>query len=139
VETASAIGGAAAWAILPFPEDQRLLYSLLIEANLSEAARKAIEMQAGLDKFFTETQRNTYEQGRAEGKVEGRAEGKVEGRAEGKVEGEAGALLKVLAQRGLELTAEQRHRVLTCADLATLDRWLARSLTVTSVDELFAT
>src|SRR5690348_8400785 len=33
VETATAIGGAAAWAILPFPEEQRLLYSLLIEAN----------------------------------------------------------------------------------------------------------
>ena len=130
VETAAAIGSAAAWAILPFPEDQRLLYSLLIESNLSEAARKAIEMQPGLEKFFSETQRRNYERGR----VEGKAEGKVEGKAEG----EAAALLRILTRRGLTLTAEQRRRIIECTELALLERWLDRSLLVGSVDELFA-
>ena len=134
VEAAAAIGAAAAWAILPFPEDQRLLYSLLIESNLSEAARKAIEMQPGLEKFFSEAQRRTYEQGRAEGKAQGRAEGEAQGRAAG----EAAALLKILARRGLKVSAEQRQRILQCMDLAVLERWLDRSLSVGSVEELFA-
>lgn len=125
VETAAAIGAAAAKAILQFPEDQRLLYSLLIDSNLSEAARKAIEMQPRLEKFFNETQRRTYERGREEGKTEGKAEGKAE------------ALLRILTRRGLTLTAEQRDRIAECTELPVLERWLDRSLTVNSVDELF--
>jgi len=121
VETATAIGAAAAWAILPFPEDQRLLYSLLIESNLSDAARKAIEMQPGLDKFFTETQRRNYERGKAEGKAEG----------------EAAALLKILMRRGLTLTADQRRHIVECTDLVMLEHWLDRALTASSIEELF--
>jgi flagellar biosynthesis/type III secretory pathway protein FliH len=121
VETATAIGGAAAWAILPFPEEQRLLCSLLIESNLSDAARKAIEMQPGLEKFFTETQRRNYERGKAEGKAEG----------------EAAALLKILTRRGLTLTADHRRRIVECTDLAMLEHWLDRALMVSSAEELF--
>jgi hypothetical protein len=122
VTTAAEIGVAAARAILPFPEDQRMLYSLLIESNLSKAARKAIEMQPGLEKFFSEAQRRNFERGRAEGKVEGKIE----------------ALLKILAERGLTMTADQRERIIECTDAATLDRWVDRSFQVRSVDELFA-
>jgi hypothetical protein len=120
VETASAIGGAAAWAILPFPEEQRLLYSLLIEANLSEAARKAIEMQSGFDKFFTDAQRRTIERAKAEGRAEG----------------EAMALLKILARRGVTLTADQRRQVLECTDVGRLEQWIDRALSATSADEI---
>jgi flagellar biosynthesis/type III secretory pathway protein FliH len=118
---------------LPFPEEQRLLYSLLIESNLSEAARKAIEMQPGLTKFFTEEQRRNYERGKAEGKAEGTAEGKALGKAEGKAE----ALLKILMRRGFTLTAEQRRHIVECIDLAMLEHWLDRALTVGSAEELF--
>jgi len=140
VETAAAIGAAAARAILRFPEEQQLLYSLLIESNLSEAARKAIEMQPGLDKFFSAAQRRNFERGRAEGKAEGRAEGKVEGRAEGKAEGraegKAEALLKILIRRGLAPTATQRRHIRECTDLAMLERWLDEALTVSSMEDL---
>jgi flagellar biosynthesis/type III secretory pathway protein FliH len=87
-------------------------------------------MQPGLEKFFSDTQRRTYERGRAEGKTEGKAEGRAEGKAE--------ALLGILTRRGLILTAEQRGRIAECTELAVLERWLDRSLTVSSVDELFA-
>jgi hypothetical protein len=126
VATAAAIGTAAARAISRFPEEQRLLYSLLIEANLSDAARKAIEMQPGLQNYFSEAQRRNFERGRAEGEAKGRAEG------------EAAAVLKILARRGLKLTAEQRRRIVGCTDLATLERWLDRSLSASSVSDLFA-
>ena len=91
---------------MQFPEDQRLLYSLLIESNLSEAARKVIEMQPGLEKFFNEAQRRNYERGRAEGKAEGKSEGKS-----GASEGKAEALLEILTRRGLTLTrSSESHR-----------------------------
>jgi hypothetical protein len=118
VETAAAIGAAAARAILPLPEEQRLLYSLLIEANLSAAARKAIEMEPGLDKFFSVAQRRNFERGRAEGKAE--------------------ALLTILMRRGLTPTAEQRRRIVECTDLAMLEHWLDGALSATSLDALLA-
>ena len=134
VTTATAIGVAAVKAVSRLSEEQRLLYSLLIEANLSEAARKAIEMQPGLENYFSEAQRRNYERGRAEGEAKGKAEGKAEGEAKGKVD----AVLKILTRRGLTPSADQRRRIIACTDLATLDRWLDRSLSASSVDELLA-
>lgn len=99
-----------------------MLYSLLIEANLNEAARKAIEMQPGLEKFFTRAQRQNFERGRAEGEAKGKAE----------------ALLKIVTQRGLTLTTEQRRGIMACTDVVTLERWLDRALSVSSVAELTA-
>src|SRR5690349_13087516 len=119
--TAAAIGAAAAKAVMRLSEEQRVLYSLLIEANLSKAARKAIEMQPGFEKFFSEAQRRNFERGRAQGEAKGRAEGEAKGRAEGeakgRAEGEAAALLKILTRRGLRLTAEQRRRIVGCTNV----------------------
>lgn len=122
VETAMAIVSAATTAISELPEDRRLLYSLLIASNLSTAARKAMEMHPRLEKFLSETQRQQIEHTRAEGRAEG----------------EATALLKILARRGFELTPEQRRRITECTELAVLERWLDRSLSAASVDELLA-
>lgn len=108
------------------PEEQRLLYSKLIEKALSEAARKALQMEPHIERFFTDAHRQSY------------AEGKAEGKLEGKAEGEARALMRILHRRGLAMTDEQQRQILSCTDLATLDRWLDRALSVASVDELFA-
>jgi hypothetical protein len=91
VKTAAAIGSAAARAIWRFGKEQRLLYSLLIQASLSEAARKAIEMESDGGIYFNDAQRKNYERGVAKGKAEGRAQGKIEGKAAG----EAAALLTI--------------------------------------------
>lgn len=116
VTTAVAIGRAAIHAIFQLPEEQRLLYSLLIEQALSEAARKALEMEPHIEKFFSEAHRRSY--------------------AEGEVKGEAKALLLILKQRGMAMTDDQQRRIVTCTDLATVDRWLDRAFSVASVDEL---
>jgi hypothetical protein len=116
VATAVAIGRAAVTAILTLPEEQRLLYSVLIERALSEAARKALEMEPQIEKFFTEAHRRSYDQGEAKG--------------------EAKALLMILKRRGLAITDEQQQQIGTCTDLPTLDRWLDRALSITSVDDL---
>jgi hypothetical protein len=41
-----------------------------------------------------------------------------------------------LRRRGLAVTEEQRQQIVTCIDLAALDRWLDRAFSVTSVNEL---
>jgi flagellar biosynthesis/type III secretory pathway protein FliH len=126
VDAAISIARAAVNAVLSLPEEQRLLYSLLIEKALSEAARKALDMEPQIEKFFTEAHRRSYDQGEAKGKTEGKAEGKAE------------ALVMILKQRGLAMSEEQQHQLVTCTDLPTLDRWLDRALSVTSLDELLA-
>jgi hypothetical protein len=59
-------------------------------------------------------------------------------KAEGKAEGNAEAVLRVVDKRGIALTAEQRERILGCADLEILNRWFDASLDATSADEIFA-
>ena len=60
------------------------------------------------------------------------------GKAEGEAKGEAKALLVILRRRGVAVTSDQQHRILTCTDVATLDRWLDRAFSVASAEELFA-
>jgi len=75
---------------------------------------------------------------RAEGRVEGRVEGRAEGRVEGRVEGRREAILQVLDARGLRLSDVQRERVLGCADLERLARWLERAAVAESAEAVFA-
>lgn len=51
---------------------------------------------------------------------------------------EARSILRVLAARGLAVTAEQRALIERCTDLAVMDRWLERAATARSIDEVFA-
>lgn len=53
----------------------------------------------------------------------GKLEGMREGTREGKLEAKRDDLLRLMARLGLEPTAEQRARILSCTDVATLDRW----------------
>ena len=46
-------------------------------------------------------------------------------------------LLKALDKRGLDLTMEQREQVSACTDVAQLDRWFDRALTVATTADVF--
>jgi hypothetical protein len=122
VEVAVSVGRTAVNAVLLLPEEQRMLYSALIEKALSEAARKALAMEPQIEKFFSDAHRRSYDRGKAKGEVEG----------------EVKALMMILKRRGIAMTDEQQQQIVACADVAILDRWLERALSVTSVDELFA-
>jgi len=61
----------------------------------------------------------------------------AEGKAEGEAEGEARMILRVLAARGLQVPAEIRQRVLSCADTSQLEAWGDRAATAASLDEVF--
>jgi hypothetical protein len=137
-DTAVAIARAALVAIEDLPEDQRLLYSAIIERALGEAARKAFEMLPETQRFMSESQQRSYAKGMAEGEAKGLAEGEAKGLAEGEAKGMAEAVLRILARRGISATDLERRRILECGELESLGRWLDRALTVAAIDELFA-
>jgi hypothetical protein len=61
-----------------------------------------------------------------------------EGKAEGIAEGEAKVLLRLLAAKHLDPSAEQQARVTSCTDVAQLERWIDRVITATTATEVFA-
>lgn len=58
-------------------------------------------------------------------------------RAEGRAEGEARAVLRLLEQRGVPVSAEARERIVGCTELEQLDVWFTRAITADSVGEVF--
>jgi hypothetical protein len=117
VETAVKVALAAAAGVGTVPEDRVVLYSDLIEAALSEAARKAFFMLPQGYEFQGQTARESFQKGRAAEK--------------------AADVLEVLDARGLAVTDAERERILGCKELETLTLWHRRAVTVASVDALF--
>jgi len=56
--------------------------------------------------------------------------------AAAKAEGIAESILKFLTARGIAVSETQRQEVLSCHDLARLDRWLVRAAFASSMDEI---
>ncbi|WP_406146618.1 hypothetical protein [Streptomyces sp. NBC_01012] len=55
-----------------------------------------------------------------------------------RAEGKADAVVQVLEERGITVTAEARQRIHACTDTETLSRWLTRALAATTAQDLFA-
>lgn len=121
VETAVKVALAAAAGIGTVPEDRVVLYSDLIEAALSEAARKAFFMLPQGYEFQGQTARESFQKGIAQGRA-----------AE-----KAADVHEVLDARRLAVTDAERERIVGCKELETLTRWHRRAVTVASVDALF--
>ncbi|MFC7808427.1 hypothetical protein [Streptomyces olivaceus] len=82
-------------------------------------------MAADLSFFQSETAQNL----RAEGREKGREEGRAAGRAED--------ILLLLRNRGIQVSEEERARIVGCGDLDTLGVWFTRAITATVASELF--
>jgi predicted transposase YdaD len=76
------------------------------------------------------------QQGLAKGLARGREEGRAEGREEGLTRGRAEDVLRILTARGVQADEAARQRILSCLDLATLDRWFDRALNATSLSDV---
>jgi hypothetical protein len=116
---AEAIGRAALFATLRLEDERQLLYSDLVFAALSEAAKAALEdiMAGGTYEFQSDFAKKHQAKGRAEGRTE--------------------SLLAVLEARGLRASDEARARILACTDVTLLDAWIRKAVAISSVDELF--
>ncbi|MBI4706034.1 MAG: hypothetical protein HY744_33490, partial [Deltaproteobacteria bacterium] len=125
---------AALGAIQGLDDERARLYLDLVMASLVEAARRALEavMADGTYEYQSDFARRYVAKGRAEGEARGKAEGEAKGRAEGR----ADAVVAVLEARGLDVPAALRQRLGGCTDLAQLDEWLRRAVTIASAAEL---
>jgi hypothetical protein len=112
---AEVLGRAALLGMLRLSDERQVLYSDLVFAALSEAARAAPEdlMASGNYEFQSDFAKKHQ------------------------ARGEAKALLAVLESRALHISDEARARILACADATRLDAWVRKAITVKSVDELF--
>lgn len=136
VETALRVAASAVAGSMCLDEDRRVLYLDVIEAALSEAARKAFAMLPENYEFQGPTFKRAKREGKLEGMLEGMREGKLEGMREGRLALAAG-LLDVLEARGVAVNEAVRERVSASEDVEQLRAWLRRAAVVASADELF--
>jgi hypothetical protein len=103
------------------------------------AARSALEafMQSGSYQYQSELVRKLVGHGLEKGLEKGLKKGLQQGEQKGRLEGEHRALIKVLKARGLTVDDTARRRILACTELAQLELWLGKAVTVQSVQELF--
>jgi hypothetical protein len=66
----------------------------------------------------------------------GERRGLQRGMERGELRARAKDVLRILAARGIHVTDEARRRVLSCRDLATIDRWFDRSLNATTLSDV---
>jgi hypothetical protein len=94
---------------------------------MTDSVRNVLEalMKPGAYEFQTEFVRKHYGAGHLAGKTEGKAEGKASG------------IIAVFEARGIEVSQELSETILACRDLAQLDRWIKRAVTVSSAKDLF--
>lgn len=114
-ELASKVGAAAIIAALGLDQERAALYSHLIDAALSNAARAALENLMQTQSFPIKSEFARIQ----------RASAQAEG------------ILVVLETRGVSVTDEQRKRIMSTTDLELLKTWLRRAVTVASADGLF--
>ncbi|GAA3990010.1 hypothetical protein GCM10022384_42500 [Streptomyces marokkonensis] len=131
---ADAILKALATALKVLSDDDEHTASIFIELTEQGLGKTPAAdlwrhiMAADLSFFQSQTAQSLRAEGRAEGCAEGRAEGRVEGRAED--------ILLLLDGRGVEVSEEERARIVGCADLDTLGVWFTRAITAVSAAEV---
>lgn len=140
---AADIGRATLDACLSLDDERRELYTEVVLSYLNEAARRALEAEMSFERMETRSKylREQWDRAEAKGREEGEAKGREEGAARGRAEALAalgGAVLEVLAARGIAVNQDQRATVLASTDPAELRRWLVRAATVERTDDLFA-
>lgn len=91
----------------------------------------------GLEEGLAKGLAKGLEQGRDQGWQAGREEGLKLGAMHAKVSVKAQDVLRVLGVRGLSVPDPLRELLDACTDLAVLDSWLVRAVTVGSTEELF--
>ncbi|MFS8204443.1 hypothetical protein ACLVWQ_37950 [Streptomyces sp. CWNU-52B] len=111
-----------------------MAFGLQFEKGMAELHRrfKEILKREGLSPWEI-----AYLRGKIEKWPPGYAESWASGYAAGLAESRAEGTLAALEARRFSLSADVRDRIITCTDLARLDTWFDRALTVERVEDLF--
>jgi hypothetical protein len=107
--------------------------------------RKRLEELMAGRFYISEWAKKAYAEGLAQGQAEalpralavGRTEGRTEGLTAGRIEAVREGITRILELRKLEVTTEERVRILTCHDLVLLRAWHERAVTAKSTAEIF--
>lgn len=114
-------------------EARRDFYLNLVATTLNEAARAALEARMATGQADGEL---IDFMGQVRARITRETEAQLAPVLEAR--GEARALLTLLAARGLPVSDAVRTQIVTCTDLATLDRWIARAATATTAEQVVA-
>ena len=118
-------------------EDPCLVRPLAVAALLDAAAADNAVIEA-LAAKGNPALRSREDKAEARGEAKGRAEGEAKGRTEGRLEGRAESILSLLEMRGIALNMAQRQEILSCLDVARLNRWLYCASMASSTDEVLS-
>ncbi|HZI07129.1 MAG TPA: Rpn family recombination-promoting nuclease/putative transposase [Archangium sp.] len=99
----------------------------IVRAQMGRVLHSVMETHRAEDLMRTYGE-ELIEQGRLKGLEQGLEQGRAQGRAED--------VLRILAARGLLVSEQARQRILSCTDVALLDRWFDRALTAPSLSEV---
>ncbi|WP_437655798.1 hypothetical protein [Sorangium sp. So ce1182] len=134
-----AVVQAALGALGRFDHEHAAVYFQIVYNALRDPMRRALEAlimerQTEGKATFPPFAQQLIDRGRSEGKLEGIREGIREGELKGKRD----TLLRLLAQAGIALTNDDRDRIQTCSDPATLDRWVGNVLGAKSAADVLS-
>jgi predicted transposase YdaD len=73
-----------------------------------------------------------------QGLQQGLQKGLQQGLQQGQLQARASVVLEVLSTRGLAIPPSVRARIVSCADVSVLSRWLQRALTMSSAEDVVA-
>ncbi|REG30799.1 putative transposase/invertase (TIGR01784 family) [Archangium gephyra] len=112
-------------------------YLLWVERNAAVHAAARRVLHSVLDGQRAEDLMRTWaEEMLEQGVQKGLARGREEGREEGLIRARAEYILRTLTARGVKVDETARQRILSCTDVATLDRWFDRSLNATALSDV---
>ncbi|HYO67961.1 MAG TPA: Rpn family recombination-promoting nuclease/putative transposase [Archangium sp.] len=112
-------------------------YLLWVEKDAAVHAAAGRVLHSVLDAQRAEELMGTWAEDMIErGVQKGLAIGREEGREEGLLRGRAEDILRILTVRRVHVDEAARQRILTCSDVATLDRWFDRSLNATTLSDV---
>ena len=77
------------------------------------------------------------QEGLNKGLREGLNKGRTEGLAEGRARERAEAVLRILAARDIAVDEQARQLILSCSEMATLERWFDRALKAARIADVF--
>jgi predicted transposase YdaD len=116
---------------------EQVLHSVLDEQRTEELMRSyGKELMDLMEQGRQQWLARGREEGREKGREEGREEGLKQGLEQGRLHGRAEAVLQLLTARGLHVDSAVRQSILSCSDMATLDRWFDRALHATTLSEV---
>ncbi len=107
-------------------------YHQLVAAALPAASRRFLE-----DVVRTNYPGTYLDKYHAQGRAEGLAEGLAEGEAKGEAKGLGRAVLEILDENKVHLSAAARQRIENCRDESQLLLWLRRAAHATTAEDLF--